>query len=157
MPGSKAHETAPVLAAWAFALPGSRPAARIAGVKRYFTGTPCIRGHVLPRKTKDGTCPACLSAYNKKFHADRPRYRSERCHAWRRKQHNYPMPTRAAPSHCELCAGQPGKRGLFIDHDHDTGVFRGWLCQWCNSALGTLGDNIAGLEHALAYLKRAQQ
>ena len=40
-----------------------------------------------------------------------------------------------------------------FDHDHETQAFRGWLCKNCNTGLGKLGDNIAGLERALRYLK----
>jgi hypothetical protein len=30
---------------------------------------------------------------------------------------------------------------LHLDHDHETGVFRGWLCKGCNMALGHLRDS----------------
>lgn len=39
-------------------LPASRKAAHRLGSKFYFTGKPCIRGHIAPRKTK-GVCVAC--------------------------------------------------------------------------------------------------
>ena len=45
---------------------------------------------------------------------------------------------------------------MVLDHDHATGEFRGWLCRECNLGLGKLGDDIAGLRRALAYLERAQ-
>ena len=45
-------------------------------------------------------------------------------------------------------------RKLVVDHDHDTGVVRGLLCNMCNSALGTFGDNIEGLERAINYLRK---
>jgi hypothetical protein len=41
---------------------------------------------------------------------------------------------------------------VVLDHDRVTGKFRGWLCQECNSGLGKLGDDIAGLRRAIAYL-----
>ena len=41
------------------------------------------------------------------------------------------------------------------DHDHKTGVFRGWLCVPCNTAIGKLGDAVVGLEQAITYLQRA--
>jgi hypothetical protein len=44
---------------------------------------------------------------------------------------------------------------LHLDHCHVTGSFRGWLCGKCNTGLGMLGDNIAGLKAAIAYLERA--
>jgi hypothetical protein len=40
-----------------------------------------------------------------------------------------------------------------LDHDHETGNFRGWLCNKCNSALGWLDDDINKLRRALNYLE----
>ena len=39
--------------------PRTRQIAKDAGVKEYFTGIPCVRGHVAPRKIK-GSCTACM-------------------------------------------------------------------------------------------------
>jgi hypothetical protein len=52
---------------------------------------------------------------------------------------------------CESCGKQ---RPLLWDHDHDTGQFRGWLCQTCNSGIGMLGDDLAGVARAYSYLRR---
>ena len=46
------------------------------------------------------------------------------------------------------------KHRACIDHCHETGVVRGILCSMCNKGIGLLGDNVGGLEKALAYLKR---
>lgn len=40
-----------------------------------------------------------------------------------------------------------------LDHNHEKGTFRGWLCSRCNSALGWLGDNVDNLERGLKYLQ----
>lgn len=40
-------------------LPKNPPEARAAKHKYYFTGYPCIRGHIAPRVTSSGTCYAC--------------------------------------------------------------------------------------------------
>lgn len=39
--------------------PNNRKEAQKLGIKYYFTGQPCIRGHIAPRKTK-GSCVECL-------------------------------------------------------------------------------------------------
>ena len=40
-------------------LPRTRAQAKADGAKLYFTGLPCEKGHIAPRKTK-GTCTECL-------------------------------------------------------------------------------------------------
>jgi len=52
---------------------------------------------------------------------------------------------------CEICGAE---ENLCYDHDHTTGAFRGVLCRTCNTAIGTLGDTIQGLNMAILYLKR---
>jgi hypothetical protein len=39
-----------------------------------------------------------------------------------------------------------------IDHCHETGEFRGWLCHKCNRALGGFDDNKQILKRAVDYL-----
>lgn len=46
------------------------------------------------------------------------------------------------------------RRGYAIDHNHDTGQFRGVLCLPCNSMLGMAKDNKFLLEKAIAYLEK---
>ena len=74
----------------------------------------------------------------------------------------YPMPEDKL---CQCC-GNPGwathgkrksKHGIVLDHCHKTDSFRGWICQNCNVGIGKLGDDIAGLEMALRYLKNAEK
>ncbi len=38
------------------------------------------------------------------------------------------------------------------DHDHKTGLFRGWLCHECNRALGGFKDDLSRITRALEYL-----
>ena len=57
---------------------------------------------------------------------------------------------------CGLREGTANHRGtvfsLSIDHDHQTGMVRGLLCNRCNRAIGLLGDDVALLRRAIEYL-----
>lgn len=53
---------------------------------------------------------------------------------------------------CALC-GAPDS--LHIDHDHETGIVRGVLCQNCNRGLGMFRDDPDLLVRAADYLKEA--
>ena len=44
------------------------------------------------------------------------------------------------------------RRGYAIDHNHETGKFRGILCLKCNSMLGMACDNVEILYKASVYL-----
>lgn len=73
------------------------------------------------------------------------------------KRKSLPTPTRPSPERCECCGFKPDERVLSLDHDHRSNTFRGWLCRLCNTGIGKLGDDILGLENAIAYLRRAEQ
>ena len=51
---------------------------------------------------------------------------------------------------CYICGGT---YNLAIDHDHATGALLGILCAFCNTALGSMRDDITLLEKAIKYLK----
>ena len=54
------------------------------------------------------------------------------------------------PSECSCCGKIPNV--WILDHDHNTGLFRGWICRNCNMGIGKLGDNLEGLQKAINYL-----
>jgi hypothetical protein len=56
---------------------------------------------------------------------------------------------------CDLC-DKPVFRNWQLDHDHNTGKIRGWLCKQCNTGLGNLGDNLESLQKAVDYLKKTE-
>ena len=56
---------------------------------------------------------------------------------------------------CDKHISELPKR-LAVDHEHGEWgpeSVRGLLCSQCNTGIGSLGDNIEGLERALTYLK----
>jgi hypothetical protein len=56
---------------------------------------------------------------------------------------------------CEICGdhedNQPHGR-LHVDHCHTTGLFRGLLCNTCNTGLGMFKDNTTVLFKAIEYI-----
>ena len=82
-----------------------------------------------------GSCAPCLNE------ADQTARKLRKLH---------PRPPTGTP--CECC-GRIDK--LFLDHEHGTARFRGYLCRRCNMDLGHLGDSAEGLCKALAYLRAA--
>lgn len=68
-----------------------------------------------------------------------------------------------ADNRCEVCRRTPqeaysGDRyaRLSLDHCHQTGRLRGFLCGPCNSGVGHLGDTPERLRAALKYLTKSQ-
>jgi hypothetical protein len=53
---------------------------------------------------------------------------------------------------CEVCTRHCDP--LQLDHDHTTGLSRGWLCGTCNRALGQAKDNAELLRKLADYLDR---
>ena len=67
---------------------------------------------------------------------------------------------------CAICSQVPSPRrvrdgvwasGLVVDHNHETGIVRGLLCNGCNRAMGLFKDSSATLNAALAYMAKAEQ
>lgn len=58
------------------------------------------------------------------------------------------------PDVCDVCT-KPGygQQGIVFDHDHNTGKFRGWLCNSCNVVLGYVHDDSEILLKLSAYLE----
>jgi hypothetical protein len=56
---------------------------------------------------------------------------------------------------CAICgAPNSGAKRLHIDHDHETGKFRGLLCSNCNTTLGLCKDDPERLRELAAYVER---
>lgn len=55
---------------------------------------------------------------------------------------------------CKICGTKlPDDKYLDVDHDKDTGVIRGLLCNNCNKGLGMFKENTEALRNAANYLE----
>lgn len=64
------------------------------------------------------------------------------------------VPDPAAGTPCAICGATA--EPLMVDHDHDTGGFRGFLCRRCNAGLGMFMNNPDWLRAAIRYLTRGE-
>lgn len=147
----------------------SRKDAAAAGLKRYFTGKPCKRKHLWYRSVRSRGCMKCAVKHTRKYVKKNPSKKKiwdknyydknpEKCRALSRirghRRDNLPVALYPMTSECEICGKTNFKRVLCLDHDHETGKFRGWLCDKCNNALGLFKDNIDTMRKAIAYLEK---
>ena len=58
-------------------------------------------------------------------------------------------------SKCAICGDQAGGKSLSLDHCHETGLVRGFLCPHCNMGLGHFKDDPQRLRAAARYLLAA--
>lgn len=161
----------------------TRPEALERGDKRYFTGKPCPRGHVVERLVSTRACTECAHAASKAWNARNPGLAAARTRAWakahpeqmsacsraweaahpemvaarvqarlkRKRAKLEEIAGRPRPDRCDVCR-ESGRRIAF-DHCHQSGKFRGWLCQRCNLLLGHAEDSAELLFKLGRYVK----
>jgi len=56
-------------------------------------------------------------------------------------------------SQCAICIEDISNNPQ-LDHDHDTGLVREFLCRSCNTALGSFKDNPQIIQNAINYLRK---
>ena len=95
------------------------------------------RRHRLATDSRDTVCAAC----------------SNEGRNWRRKERK--KYEHLNTGFCQCCGRQSDS--LHFDHDHKTGKYRGFLCHFCNTGIGKLGDDIEGVARALRYLEKHEE
>lgn len=97
-----------------------------------------------------------MRAYRKRIKKDPDYWRSDKIRNYMHKYRGHPDFDREMPELCECCGNSQGERALSLDHCHETGQFRGWLCHKCNTGIGMLGDSLTTVSKAVEYLKRME-
>ena len=120
---------------------------------RYLSGEiqnilPCKYGHTSGRFV-DGRCKQCCKNQSVRYNTTPTVRRRKSAKRQGLNIEQVPLP----PLYCECCGERPtGPKGLVCDHDHVTGIFRGWVCIGCN--LGwKLVDNPVLLRRRANYLE----
>lgn len=81
-----------------------------------------------------------------------PRMHHPRClNAWKANKYKSQYGDGGEGKSCEICGST---NRICFDHDHNSGKFRGWLCNSCNVALGLVRDNPETLLKMIEYLKK---
>ena len=68
----------------------------------------------------------------------------------------HPQPKIDDEFYCRICERTitiQTTRDANLDHDHQTGEIRGWICNRCNTGLGNFRDNVSLLQRAIRWLK----
>ena len=74
-------------------------------------------------------------------------------HRYKITQEDYNSALKKQNCACAICGKLHNENDiLVVDHNHETGEFRGLLCGTCNSALGMFKDSVNFLQKAIGYL-----
>tara|TARA_E500000178_G_scaffold133172_1_gene133101 strand:+ start:285 stop:851 length:567 start_codon:yes stop_codon:yes gene_type:complete len=70
---------------------------------------------------------------------------------------NAKKPKQGELFHCPICEKYSisGISKIVIDHNHDNGSVRGFICESCNTGIGRFDDDPKILEKAISWLKRS--
>lgn len=110
-----------------------------------------------------GLCQACYD-FNRRANAPRATCHPERpvhvrsaglCAPCANRRRRYGVRVDYGKQTCDICQELlvEGTGKSAVDHDHVTGVVRGFLCGACNKMLGFARDNPVILENAAQYLR----
>ena len=68
----------------------------------------------------------------------------------------YPRPKLDSKFHCPVCykiKDHLFNNDICLDHNHDTGEVRGYLCESCNASIGKFHENPEILERTIKWLR----
>jgi hypothetical protein len=92
--------------------------ARALGLKRYFTGVPCKRGHVTERFVSTLSCVECMKGHFSKWRAANEDVDRERCRHWQ-----LANPEKTAANIARYENGRELRTPAWADHEKINGVY----------------------------------
>jgi len=120
-------------------------------------GVPLLRAGTRPSRITGGQRWKC-----RETERTEPRRRTQRENAWKRKGivltvEQYEAMLAEQEQGCAICRASLSEHGRapHVDHDHESGLVRGVLCEACNLGLGKFGDDPQRLRAAADYLEHA--
>ena len=66
-------------------------------------------------------------------------------------KHHYGLTPEDVPKNCQVCGST---KKICVDHCHETGRLRGFLCDACNKSAGLLQDDANRLRALADYLEK---
>ena len=109
-------------------------------------------------------CKACQKAAKPKAKGTRRKYKDQRerqlFYAYGVRYEQYDAMLVRQGGGCGVCRSKKpghGWKNFCVDHDHETGKFRGVLCWGCNLLIGHSKESPETLRKAAAYLVRQQR
>lgn len=76
--------------------------------------------------------------------------------ARREYEEKHPRPQIGEEFHCPVCDRTTivqQNRDVNLDHSHETGEIRGWVCNRCNTGIGNLRESVPILKRAIKWIK----
>ena len=116
----------------------------------------CFGKHTQTLTGLNSQCKDCVNKHNRDMRPRRKIYEK----GWSLKYKygisldNYNTMKHSQGDKCKICQTPELEciSGLCVDHNHVTGEVRGLLCSRCNTALGSLQENIENIKSMLLYL-----
>jgi len=121
----------------------------VGGKSKMVTQTNCFGcSKKFRKKSKSGYCADC---FHSNIHGVKSKYSRERWDSGKAKKQMWKFRGAVVAEenfehyqkqeNCQICE-KVFDNDKCLDHDHETGEYRGALCRQCNAALGKLGDNL---------------
>jgi hypothetical protein len=117
--------------------------------KKFFCSRKCLKNNTWKKWKLNH--PEYKSKYNKNWYSKLTKQEKQKIVDRNRENKRAKIVLQKRPSICEICKNQVK---VCYDHNHETNLFRGWLCKKCNAGIGFFKDNPQYLLSAIDYLNK---